>query len=166
MSINKNDIEKSFDEFSSDLIQKIKLFFKSFKELTRENIDNFLDCIGLLDIWNSEDEKQFLMKTFNKYKIEGKIIESSVLKGMEEILSNEDIKNSINSSNEKNETNYSRDDNINLMKLSFNKINSISLMKSSLNEDFDNNKNIKINQVLENLDKYIKTLKIKTLKKN
>ena len=64
MSINKNEIEKSFEGFSSDIIQKTNLFFKSFKELTKENLDNYLDCLGLLDIWNSEEEKQFLWNTF------------------------------------------------------------------------------------------------------
>ena len=90
MSINKNENEKSFDDFASDLTEKTNLFFKSFKELTKENLDNYLDCLNLLEIWNSEEEKEFLWNTFYKYNINGKVVESSVLKGMNEILSKEE----------------------------------------------------------------------------
>ena len=166
MSINKNEIEKSFDDFSTDLIKKINLFFKSFNELTKENLDNFLDFLDLLDIWNSEEEKLFLWNLFYKYNLHGKIVESSVLKGIKEILRKEDIKNSINSFNEKNDINYSRDDNINITRLSFNKIHSISIMKSSLDKGYENdNINLELDNNIENLNEFIDSCDIKKLKK-
>ena len=144
MSINKNELEKSLDDFTTDLIHKTNLFFKSFKELTRENLENYLDCIGLLDIWNTEEEKEFLWNTFYKNNIKGKVVESSVVKGMQEILSKEDIKNeSFMSYNGKNED-YSKDDNnMNIIRLSFNRINSSSLLNNnSENSKKNNEKNI------------------------
>ena len=164
MSINKNEIEKSFEGFSSDIIQKTNLFFKSFKELTKENLDNYLDCLGLLDIWNSEEEKQFLWNTFYKYNINGKIIESSVLKGMKEILSKDEIKESFNSFKDKNQ-NYSRDSNINIIRLSFNRVRSTSIMKSSFDKNFDEGEKDDIyDKNLENLKNYIDNCDIKKLK--
>ena len=164
MSINKNEIEKSFEGFSSDIIQKTNLFFKSFKELTKENLDNYLDSLGLLDIWNSEEEKQFLWNTFYKYNINGKIIESSVLKGMKEILSKDEIKESFNSFKDKNQ-NYSRDSNINIIRLSFNRVRSTSIMKSSLDKNFDEEEKDDIyDKNLENLKNYIDNCDIKKLK--
>ena len=164
MSINKNEIEKSFEGFSSDIIQKTNLFFKSFKELTKENLDNYLDCLGLLDIWNSEEEKLFLWNTFYKYNINGKIIESSVLKGMKEILSKDEIKESFNSFKDKNQ-NYSRDSNINIIRLSFNRVRSTSIMKSSLDKNFDEEEKDDIyDKNLENLKNYIDNCDIKKLK--
>ena len=164
MSINENEIEKSFDDFSSDLIEKTNLFFKSFKELTKENLDNYLDFLGLLDIWESEEEKQFLWNTFFKYNIDGKIVESSVLKGMREIFSKEEMKNSVISFPEKN-IDYSRDDKMNLMRLSFYKIHSVSIIKSSLKEKLGNSQNkLKLDKNLEDLNEFIESLGIKKLK--
>ena len=164
MSINKNEIEKSFEGFSSDIIQKTNLFFKSFKELTKENLDNYLDCLGLLDIWNSEEEKLFLWNTFYKYNINGKIIESSVLKGMKEILSKDEIKESFNSFKDKNQ-NYSRDSNINIIRLSFNRVRSTSIMKSSFDKNFDEEEKDDIyDKNLEILKNYIDNCDIKKLK--
>ena len=164
MSINQNEMEKSFDDFSTDLIGKTNLFFKSFKELTKENLENYLDFLGLLDIWNTEDEKQFLWNTFYKYNIKGKIVESSVLKGMNEILSKEEMKSSIISFNEKND-NYSRDDNVNLIRLSFDKIRSASIIKSSLDKDLKNEQNnLKFDKNVENLNKFVDNCNIKKLK--
>ena len=155
MSINKNENEKSFDDFTADLTEKTKLFFKTFKELTKENLDNYLDCLNLLEIWNSEEEKEFLWNTFYKYNINGKVVESSVLKGMNEILSKEERKSNAISFNENN-MNYSRDDNMNLMRLSYNKMLSLSIMKSNLKKDFENDKNnIKLDKKIENLTKFI-----------
>ena len=164
MSINKNENEKSFDEFTSDLTEKTNLFFKSFKELTKENLDNYLDCLNLLEIWNSEEEKEFLWNTFYKYNINGKVVESSVLKGMNEILSKEERKSNAISFNENN-MNYSRDDNMNLMRLSYNKMLSLSIMKSNLNKGFESDKNnIKLDKKIENLTKFIDSCDIKKLK--
>ena len=167
MSINKNEIEKSFDDFTADLIEKTNLFFKSFKELTKENLDNYLDFLGLLDIWESEEEKIFLWNTFYKYNVSGKVVDSSVLKGMREILSKEELKNSVSSFNE-NDNDYSRDDNINLIRMSFDKIRSASFIKSSLNKNLgnrDNSKNnLKLDKHMEDLNKFIENCDLKKLK--
>ena len=164
MSVSENEIEKSFDDFSSDLIGKTNLFFKSFKELTKENLENYLDFLGLLDIWNTEDEKQFLWNTFYKFNINGKIVESSVLKGMKEILSKEEMKSSTISFNEKN-VDYSRDDNVNLIRLSFDKIRSASIIKSSLDKNLENEQNnLKFDKKMENLNKFVDNCDIKKLK--
>ena len=165
MSIIKNELSKSFDGFTSDIIQKTNLFFKSFKELTQENIENYLDCLGLLDIWNSDEEKQFLWNTFYKYNINGKVVESSVLKGMQEILSKEELeRDSIISGTQKKED-YSRDNNINIIRLSFNRINSSNIFFSSSEEEFiEGKKENGISKNLDELKKYIDNCDIKKLK--
>jgi len=165
MSIIKNELSKSFDGFTSDILQKTNLFFKSFKELTQENIENYLDCLGLLEIWNSDEEKQFLWNTFYKYNINGKVEESSVIKGMQEILSKEELeRDSIISCTQKKED-YSRDNNINIIRLSFNRINSSNIFNSSLEEEFvEGKKDVGISKNLEELKKYIDNCDIKKLK--
>ena len=64
-----------------------------------------------------------------------------------------------------NNMDYSRDDNMNLMRLSYNKMISLSIMKSTLKKDFENDKkNIKIDKKIENLTKFIDSCDIKKLK--
>ena len=145
MSYNKNESSKSLNDFTSDIILKTNLFFKSFTELTPQNLDNYLECIGLIDIWNTEEEKNFLWNSFYKYNIKGKVIESSVIKGLKEILNKEDTKNSMISLNEKKED-YSSDNNN--IKLSFDKMRSSFIIKSSLN-------NLIMDKKGESLDNYI-----------
>ena len=160
MSINKNELEKSLDDFTSDIIQKTNLFFKSFKELTQENLENYLDCIGLLDIWNTEDEKQFLWNTFYKNNINGKVVESSVIKGMQEILSKEQIKNESFISYNGNNEDYSKDDNnINIIRLSFRKINSSSIQKNKIENDEND-----IGKNKDNLSKFLDKYELRQLK--
>ena len=145
MSYNNNESSKSLNDFTSDIILKTNLFFKSFTELTPQNLDNYLECIGLIDIWNTEEEKNFLWNSFYKYNIKGKVIESSVIKGLKEILNKEDTKNSMISLNEKKED-YSSDNNN--IKLSFDKMRSSFIIKSSLN-------NLIMDKKGESLDNYI-----------
>ena len=64
-----------------------------------------------------------------------------------------------------NNMDYSRDDNMNLMRLSYNKMISLSIMKSTLKKDFENDKkNIKLDKKIENLTKFIDSCDIKKLK--
>ena len=164
MSVNKNENEKSFEDFTSDLTEKTNLFFKSFKELTKDNLDNYLDFSNLLEIWNNKEEKEFLWKTFYKYNINGKVVESSVLKGLNEILSKEDRKSNAVSFNENN-INYSRDDNVNIISLSYNKMLSMSLMKSNLNKDLESDRiKIQKDEKIEDLIKFIDSCDIKKIK--
>ena len=67
-------------------------------------MDTYLDYIGLLDIWNTKEEKEFLWNSFYKYNIDGKVIESSVLKGLNEIVLRDEVINNIINLCEKNES--------------------------------------------------------------
>ena len=154
MSITDTKEEKTINDFTNDVIEKTKLFFKSFNELTKENLNTYLECIDLLDIWNTKDEKEFLWKCFYKYNINGKVIQSSVLKGLNEILSRDEAKNySVIISEEKNED-YSTNG-LSLIKLSYNKKRS-SIIKSSNNSFSEfNEDNISIKKSIDNLSLFI-----------
>ena len=126
MSINYINEEKNINDFTLEIIEKTKLFFKSFSELTIDNLETYLDYINLLDVWNSKEEKKFLWDSFYKYNIDGKVIECSVLKGLNEILCRDGTINSIISLEEKKED-YSTDD-LNIIRLSYNKKNHLLLL--------------------------------------
>ena len=161
MSINYINEEKNINDFTLEIIEKTKLFFKSFSELTIDNLETYLDYINLLDVWNSKEEKKFLWNSFYKYNINGKIIESSVLKGLNEILSRDETINSIISLEEKKED-YSTD-NLNIIRLSYNKKKSSSIIKSSINStSLEINKNSMSDRI--NLEKFVDDNDIKELK--
>ena len=167
MSFNDINKEKSIDEFTLEITEKTKLFFKTFSELTKDNLDTYLDCINLLDVWNTEEEKEFLWNSFYKYNIDGKVIEPSVLKGLNEILNKNDNNiNSIIEIDERNE-NYSADD-FTIIKISYNKKRSSSIIKSSINSslfqlDFDS-ENIIQKKDMNNIKNFIESNDIKMLK--
>ena len=165
MSLNNINEQKSINEFTLDITQKTKLFFKSFNELTKDNLETYLDCINLLDIWNTKEEKEFLWNSFYKYNINGKVIESSVLKGLNEILSWNEQMNSIIPLEDKNED-YSTDG-ISIIRLSYNKKQSSSIIKSSINSSSTeiNKDNLSIKIDINNLEKFIEETDIKELKK-
>ena len=163
MSINYINEEKSINDFSLDITEKTKSFFKTYNELTKENLETYLECINLLDIWNTKEEKEFLWNSFYKYNINGKVIESSVLKGLNEILSRDSSINSIISLEEKKDD-YSTDD-LNIIRLSYNKKKS-SIIKYSINSsslsEINNNNYIKND--LNNIEKFVNDTDVKELK--
>ena len=163
MSFNYINQEKSIDDFTLEIKEKTKLFFKTFNELTKDNLDTYLDCINLLDIWNTKEEKDFLWNSFYKYNIKGKVIESSVLKGLNEILSKDDNISSIIDFDEKNDKNSYND--LNIIKISYTKKISSSIIKSSLNSTSDLSLNNLIpKKDINNIKKFIEENNIKILK--
>ena len=157
MSINSDKEEKSLNEFSLDIIEKTKLFFKSFNELTKENLETYLECIELLDIWNTKEEKEFLWNSFYKYNINGKVIEYSVIKGLNELFSKDNKFNSL--------INYEEKDSLNIIRLSYDKKKSSSIIKSSSICSSENISDNKIGIIKkDNLNEFINNRRIKELK--
>ena len=153
MSINDIKEEKTINEFTKEVTEKTQLFFKSFNELTKENLNTYLECIDLLDIWNTKDEKEFLWKCFYKYNINGKVIQSSVLKGLNEILSRDDAKDYGSLISEEKNENYSSDD-LNIIRLSYNKKRSSIIQSSTIScSEFDGD--IAIKKDINNINKFI-----------
>ena len=165
MSINNINEQQSINEFTLDITEKTKLFFKSFNELTKDNLEKYLDYINLVDIWNTKELKEFLWNSFFKYNINEKVIESSVLKGLNEIFSREEQIYDGILLDEKNED-YSTDG-INIIRLSFNKKKSSSIIKSSINSSSSQliKNNLSLKKDKNNLEKFIEETDIKELKK-
>ena len=162
MSINNNMKNDSINEFILEIMEKTKSFFKSFNELSKDNFDIYLECIGFLDIWNTKEEKEFLWNSFYKYNVNGKVIESSVVKGLNEILSKDDIINSKIDIDEINDNDQL--DNKSIVKLSYIKKKSSSHNfaasinpSNKLNNNKDNNNLIKF--IEENDIKELKQIK-------
>ena len=146
MSINSNKQNDSINKFTLEIMEKTKSFFKTFNELTKDNLDTYLECIDLLDIWNTKEEKEFLWNSFYKNNINGKVVESSVIKGLNEILSI-DNNNSIIRLDSQND-NFPLDENTSIIRFSY-----IKKMSSSLNNVSINSSNeLNINKVIQDKD--------------
>ena len=163
MSINNTKKNDSINEFTLDIMEKTKLFFKSFNELSKDNLDTYLEYIDLLDTWNKKEEKEFLWNSFYKYNINGKVTESSVIKGLNEILS-KDIINSIVIVDDKND-NFPLDKKTSIIEYSYIKKRSSFLNTVSINSSNELNINKTVqDKDINNLNKFINDIDIKELK--
>ena len=163
MSINNTKKNDSINEFTLDIMEKTKLFFKSFNELSKDNLDTYLEYIDLLDTWNKKEEKEFLWNSFYKYNINGKVTESSVIKGLNEILSKDNI-NSIVILDDKND-NFPLDKKTSIIEYSYIKKRSSFLNTVSINSSNELNFNKTVqDKDINNLNKFINDIDIKELK--
>ena len=79
------------EDFQKQLIEKIKHYFESNPPLTsKDELDNFLSAIDLLDIWNSDEEKDNVWDYISKYIKNSKIDCEGAIKGIKDLLSQEE----------------------------------------------------------------------------
>ena len=52
-------------DYETKVINKIKVFYDFHKTLSKDSFDTFLNEVGLLDIWNTEDEKNYIYDPTN-----------------------------------------------------------------------------------------------------
>ena len=91
--------EKTFEE---NLKELAKNFFDKHPPLkSRDELDEFLDSLNLLEIWSDEEEKDMFWATLIKYKENNEINYESSIKGLHDFLNQDDEEND----NENNEPN-------------------------------------------------------------
>ena len=79
------------DDFQAQLNEKIKKYFESNTYLTsRDELDNFLTAIDLIDIWNTEDDKNFLWDFLKKYAEDSKINCQNAIQGINDFINQDD----------------------------------------------------------------------------
>ena len=88
MSDDSSKNNESQDDFEAELRGKVEGFFKSGKALnSKEDLDDLLDTCGLLEIWDSEEEKQAVWDAIITHKEEnGSINCDCVLEGFSDLL--------------------------------------------------------------------------------
>ena len=84
---NENDEEN----FQEQLIEKIKIYYESNPPITsKDELDNFLSAIDLLEVWNSEEEKGEVWEYISKYMKDSKIDCEGTIQGIKDLLSQEE----------------------------------------------------------------------------
>ena len=78
------------EDFQEQLKVKIKHYFESNPPISKNEFDNFLSAIGLLEIWNSEEEKETVWQWLSKYMKDSKINCEDSIKGLMEFLIQEE----------------------------------------------------------------------------
>ena len=79
------------DEFLQQLKTKMERYFKKQKCITKkEDLDNFLAAVDLLEFWNSNEEKEVVWQCLNKYNKKGKIDYNSALNGIRDLINQEE----------------------------------------------------------------------------
>lgn len=89
---NDNDND---DDMLSEFKPKIKAFFTSSNAITsKDDLDKFLDTCGLLEIWNSEEEKNTVWHSLLKYmNHNGNITYDSAIKGLRDLFTETTVNN-------------------------------------------------------------------------
>ena len=83
--------EETAEDFEAQLKIKISKFFESTPYITsRDELDNFLTAIDLIDQWDSEDEKDMLWQYISKNSKDSKIDCECATKGFEDFLHQEE----------------------------------------------------------------------------
>lgn len=88
--VQPDDIDP--DLFEEELNKKIENFFTTNNNelLSYEQLDDFLKAIDLYEVWNSEEEKDTLWSSLKKYNINDKIDKDGAIKGMHDLLNDQD----------------------------------------------------------------------------
>lgn len=83
--------EKTLEEIQDELNMKVRNFFETTSYISsRDEFDNFLSETGLLEVWNSEGEKDTLWQYMSKYMKNSKIDCDAALKGIDNFLTQDD----------------------------------------------------------------------------
>ena len=79
------------DNVLEELKTKMEEYFKNNKVIEKkEDLDGFLEAIGLLEVWNSEEEKEVCWQCLNKYNKKGIIDLNAAINGIKDLMNQED----------------------------------------------------------------------------
>ena len=79
------------DNIQEQIIEKIKHYYESNPPITsRKDLDNFLSELELIEIWDSEDEKDQLWSYISKYMKDSKIDCEGTIKGIQDLFNGEE----------------------------------------------------------------------------
>ena len=91
--MTEEDQNNDQDMFEEQLISKIKTYYQNNPEITsRSELDNFLQAIDLLEIWDSEEEKETVWNYISKYMNDSKINCDGAIKGIKDLLTQDEEK--------------------------------------------------------------------------
>ena len=79
------------DDVLQELKAKMEEFFKNNKSIEkREDLDNFLEAIELLELWGSDEEKELCWQSLNKYNKKGIIDLDAAINGIKDLINQEE----------------------------------------------------------------------------
>ena len=88
--------------FEENLKELAKNFFNNHPPLkSREELDEFLDSLNLLEFWSDDVEKDMFWATLIKYQVNNEINYESSIKGLHDFLTQDEEENDMeNNENE------------------------------------------------------------------
>ena len=153
-----NNIKNELDDYKKIISEKTKNYFEKEKKITKDNFSQYLEYVGLLDFWSTEEEKNYFWGVLEKYTNNNELNLEGTLKGINDFFNdveeqnndNENskislISNRISTDNKLNFSNYF--DNIDIEKIR-------ELRKVFLFLNLQMNENISITKIKEILNKY------------
>ena len=79
------------DDVLQQLKTKMENYFKSKKYIQKkEDLDDFLKAIDLLEVWDTDEEKELVWQCLNKYNKKGRIDYNAAINGIKDLINQED----------------------------------------------------------------------------
>ena len=89
--LSNNNSPPSKNSKENQIKENIRKYFNEHQSLTLQNFDNFLEYIGLKEIWSSEDEQAILWDSIKSYAVDKKNIDyNSALNGIMDLFNEDD----------------------------------------------------------------------------
>ena len=83
------------DDVLQELKAKMEEFFRNNKSIEkREDLDNFLEAIELLELWSLDEEKELCWQSLNKYNKKGIIDLDAAINGIKDLINQEEEQDS------------------------------------------------------------------------
>lgn len=88
-------MEEEEDDVLQQLKTKIEVFFQNKKNIDKkEDLDSFLEAIDLLEVWNTDEEKEVCWQSLNKYNKNGVIDYNAAINGIKDLINQEEEQDS------------------------------------------------------------------------
>ena len=84
-------MEGKEDDIWPQIKTKIEVYFQNKKSIEKkEDLDSFLEFIGLLEFWNTDEEKEVCWQSLNQYSKNGMIDCDAAINGIKNIINQEE----------------------------------------------------------------------------
>ena len=93
------NIQNELEDFEKFVTDKTISYFENENKITKDNFSQYLEYVGLLDFWSTEQEKNYFWGVLEKYSNNNELNLEGALKGINEFFNDDEEQNNDNENN-------------------------------------------------------------------
>ena len=93
------NIQNELEDFEKFVTDKTISYFENEHKITKDNFSQYLEYVGLLDFWSTEQEKNYFWGVLEKYSNNNELNLEGALKGINEFFNDDEEQNNDNENN-------------------------------------------------------------------